>query len=115
MKKQWRCFFCDELFTDKAKAAQHFGAFEACEADEVACKLLPHQEKVLKYIRELETHVRKLQSQVHEDSHPLLASLYDLQGEMASREKTAEEKGYAKGVADMMKQGLCPEPQKHQI
>ncbi len=115
MKKQWRCFFCDELFTNKDKAAQHFGVFEACEADTPACKLLPHQEKVLKYVRELESKVRELMAERHDESHPLMESLFDLQSEMSSREKTAEEKGYAKGVADMMKQGLCPEPQKHQI
>lgn len=115
MKKQWRCFFCDEVFTSKDKAAQHFGAFDACEADEVACKLLPYQEKVLKYIRDLETHVRELQSQVHKDSHPLLASIYDIQHEMASRERIAEERRFAKGVADMKKQGLCVEPAKHEL
>lgn len=114
MKKQWRCFFCDELFTSRDKAALHFGAFEACEADEVACKLLPHQEKVLKYIRECERQIKQLTEERHDESHPLLEALRDLQYEMASREKTAEEKGYTKGVSDMMKQGLCPEPQKHQ-
>lgn len=105
MKKQWRCFFCDEVFTSKNKAAQHFGAFEACEADEIACKLLPHQEKVLKYIRDLESEVRTLTAERHEESHPLLASLYDIQHELASRERTAEERGFAKGVDAMKKQG----------
>lgn len=112
-KKQWRCYFCDEVFTSKDKAAQHFGVFEACEADEVACKLLPHQEKVLKYIRELESEVRTLMAERHDESHPLLASVYDIQHEMASRERTAEERGYTKGVADMHKQGFCVEPSKH--
>lgn len=113
MKKQWRCFFCDEVFTDRNKAAQHFGAFEACEADEVACKLLPYQEKVLKYIRDLENQVRELQAQVHTESHPLLEALYEVQHEAESRVSAANNKGYAKGVADMKSQGYCVEPAKH--
>lgn len=24
--KEWRCFFCDELFVDREKAAEHFGS-----------------------------------------------------------------------------------------
>lgn len=109
----WRCFFCDEVFKNREEAALHFGVFDACEADEVACKLVPNQQKVLKYIRELENQVRDLLAERHEDSHPLLDALFDAQNEVNSREKLAEEKGYAKGVADMIKQGYCVESSKH--
>lgn len=112
-RKQWRCFFCDEVFTDKDKAAQHFGAFEACEADEPACKLMPYQEKVLKYVRELESEVRRLMAAQHDETHPLLQTLYETQSEIDIRERKAEEKGYSKGVADMKAQGYCVEPAKH--
>lgn len=27
-KKKWRCFFCDEVFTDSKKAGEHFGSDE---------------------------------------------------------------------------------------
>ena len=34
--KQWRCFFCDEVFTSKSDARIHFGA-EGCTSDVPAC------------------------------------------------------------------------------
>lgn len=34
MRKQWRCFFCDEVFTRRKDAAEHFGRDDACEAEE---------------------------------------------------------------------------------
>jgi len=34
--KKWRCFFCDEVFTDRRSAWLHFGE-ENCESDPPAC------------------------------------------------------------------------------
>lgn len=112
-RKTWRCFFCDEVFIDKQDAAIHFGVFDACEADQTACQLMKHQVKVVEYIRCLESEVRDLQSQVHNETHPLLSAIYDIQHEVDSRERSAEERGYAKGVAEMKAQGYCVEPMKH--
>lgn len=39
--------------------------------------------------------------------------MWDLEATISSKVKEAEEKGYAKGVADMQKQGFCVEPSKH--
>lgn len=111
----WRCFFCDEVFKNRKSAAIHFGVFDSCEPDDVACKMLSKpQQTIMQYIRELENEVRSLQEQVHNETHPLLTAVFDAQDEMSSREKTAEERGYAKGVADMKTQGYCVEPAKHQ-
>lgn len=105
----WRCFFCNELFRSKEKAALHFGCFDSCEPDTTACKLLPHQEKVLEYIRGLEEEIRLYQS----ENAPMLQAMYALEADMRTKIKEAEEKGYAKGVSDMQKQGYCVEPAKH--
>lgn len=109
MKKQWRCFFCDEVFTSRDKAAQHFGVFEACEADEPACKLMQHQERFIQYVRGLEEEIRLYQ----DDNQPLQRAIWDLEATIADKVRTAEEQGYAKAVNDMQKQGYCPEPQRH--
>ena len=53
-RKQWRCFFCDEVFTRAKDAAEHFGVDEACEADVPACKIAAHEGHLVKYIRKLE-------------------------------------------------------------
>ena len=110
MRKQWRCFFCDEVFTNKEKAALHFGVFEACEVDEPACKLMQHQERFLEYVRGLEQEIRLYQ----DENAPLQKALWDVHHEIQTKVNEAEEKGYAKGVADMIKQGYCVEPNKHQ-
>lgn len=109
MKKQWRCYFCDEVFRSRDKAALHFGCFEACEVDEPACKLMQHQERFMEYVRGLEQEIRLYQ----DDNTPLQKAMWDLSDTMNSKVKEAEEKGYAKAVQDMMKQGYCVEPQKH--
>lgn len=106
----WRCFFCDEIFRSREKAALHFGAFDACEADEPACKLMQHQERFIEYVRGLEQEIRLYQ----DENTPLQKAMFDLQDEMHKRVTEAEEKGYAKGVADMQAQGYCVEPAKHQ-
>lgn len=107
-EKQWRCFFCDETFTNKEKAAEHFG-IALCEVDVPACKLFESQELILKYIRECENEIRQYQ----DGNKPLQRAIWAVQSEKDKAVKEAEEKGYAKGVADMQKQGYCVEPTKH--
>lgn len=107
--KEWRCFFCDEVFTTEKEAAEHFGCFDACEADTPACKLMQHQKQFIKYVRELENEVRQYQA----ENKPLQKAIWCLENEIYIKEKQAEERGYAKGVSDMKSQGYCVEPQKH--
>lgn len=109
-RKQWRCFFCDELFTDRREAAQHFGVFDACEADQVACKLMAHQKHVIDYIRKLEREVRQYMA----ENIPVVRAMYAVEFLSDQKAKDAEERGYNKGVHDMMARGMCPEPQKHE-
>jgi hypothetical protein len=36
-RKKWRCFHCDEVFTDERSAWGHFGDANSCESDIPAC------------------------------------------------------------------------------
>lgn len=108
-RKQWRCFFCDEVFTRSQDAAKHFGCDDACEVDIPACKLAAHEGHLLTYIRKLEN---KLRRYVTEDSD-IQRALMALESDMAEKVRMAEDRGYAKGVADMKAQGFCVEPGKH--
>lgn len=108
--KSWRCFFCDEVFTDPREAQVHFGAEEH---NTVACKIMPHQQKIMEYIRYLETTIRSYIADRHADSHPLLQSVWVLQAQMDQKVRAAEEQGFARGVQAMRAQGFCPEPEKH--
>lgn len=107
---EWRCFFCDEVFTRREDAAEHFGSFDAHDADEPACKLMRHQKEFMKYVRGLEEEIRLYQ----DENQPLQKAIQLVEYEMATKEREAEERGYNKGVQDMTKQGMCPEPEKHQ-
>jgi hypothetical protein len=109
--KEWRCFFCDDVFTDREAAALHFGCFDSCEPDVTACKLMAHQQHVLEYIRGLEEEVRLYQA----ENYPAIKAMYALEDDMRRAVKAAEEKGYARGVDDMRKQGFCVEPGKHNV
>lgn len=90
----WRCFHCDETFTDAAAAALHFGT---TQMQQPACQL---NIKWLRYVeRQLERY-RDEDTDLHRQMHA-----------MASRHQTElrqeEEKGYARGLRDGM--ALTPE------
>jgi hypothetical protein len=55
-EKAWRCFHCNEVFTDETEAREHFGAEMYRDA---ACRLPPGAD--IKHIRGLEARVADLQ------------------------------------------------------
>lgn len=90
-RKEWRCFHCEESFTDSDKAAEHFGKSmyqkPICQID------------AARY-REMEEYVRRA---ADEDTDALRQV-----GRLESDHRTAlireEEKGYARGMADIRKE-----------
>lgn len=96
-RKQWRCFFCDEVFTRRQDAAEHFGCDDACEADIPACRLTAHEGHLVHYIRKLENELRRYQT---EDSD-VMRSIMTLEADHRQALIRAEEDGYNKGVQDM--------------
>lgn len=90
----WRCFHCDETFTDAAEAALHFGT---TQAQQPACQL---NLKWLRYVeRQLERY-RDEDTDLHRQMHAM-ASWH--QTEL----RREEEKGYARGLRDGM--AMTPE------
>jgi len=84
---EWRCFHCDEVFTDHAAAMAHFGpslhSDPACTVDAVKLRDLEQQ---LERYREEDT-------DLHREIHRLRSKhLTELRKE--------EEKGYARGLRD---------------
>lgn len=108
-KKQWRCFFCDEVFKHYKDAAEHFGCDDACEADMPACKITAHEGHLVKYIRKLENELRRF---MDEDTE-LHRAIYTLEDDKRREVQAAEERGYNKAVQDMKAQGYCAEPAAH--
>lgn len=108
MRKQWRCFFCDQVFTRRQDAAEHFGAEQE---DSLACQITAHEGHLVHYIRDLEARLRR-----HDDeSTDVMRSIMTLEADTARKVRQAEEKGFARGVEDMKAQGYCADPQAHSI
>lgn len=93
-RKQWRCFFCDAVFTRRVDAVEHFGDDEGATA---ACQIKGHEHLLVAKIREQE---RVILSHLQE-TDPLLRAMETMQAEHAEALRRAEETGYARGVRDM--------------
>lgn len=83
----WRCFHCDEVFTDREQAALHFGTTQmqkpACQFDVAA-------------LRETEALMRRYQ----EEDTDLHRQIYGMQAKHNADLQRAEEQGYARGLKD---------------
>lgn len=85
--KEWRCFHCDEVFTDEAAAREHFGPSELCSP---GCHI-----GIAEYRRMEELH----RAHMAEDSD-MHRRLYALRAEHQTALRREEEKGYARGLQD---------------
>jgi hypothetical protein len=97
MRKQWRCFFCDEVFTRAVDAAEHFGAHQD---DTPACCLHNHEHHLVHYIRRLEGELARYRA---EDSD-VMRSICAMEADHRRALIRAEEEGYNRGVRDMADQ-----------
>lgn len=96
MKREWRCFHCDEVFTDKEAAADHFGVQIDGLADDCACKLNAKDGLILKMLREAQVDLRRY----HEEDTALIREVYKLGGDHVTNARQQEELGYARGLRD---------------
>lgn len=85
--KEWRCFHCDQLFTDYQNAHAHFGESERYEP---ICTMSPDA------IREMEA---ELESYREEDT-ALHRKIYAMEADHRAKLREEEEKGYARGLKD---------------
>ena len=88
MSKEWRCFHCDEVFTDSAAAEEHFGA-SMC--DDPACQI------DMTDVRAMENQLRQYRN---EDTE-LHRQIHSMQADHAVALRREEENGYAKGLRDL--------------
>jgi hypothetical protein len=86
----WRCFYCDETFTDRAAAELHFGPGGALRQDQPACRI-----NIAEY-RAMEEIVRRYA----DDDSDMHRAMYRMQSEHAVALRRAEEDGYARGLRD---------------
>lgn len=87
MSKKWRCFHCDEVFTNSKEASLHFG--ETASATPV-CQIGP------KELRDMQEELSRYRDE-DTDLHRQIANMQS-QHQIALRQ--AEESGYSKGLRD---------------
>lgn len=102
MRRKWRCFHCDEVFTSRRCAQEHFGADEMTLP---ACRIAAHHGHLVHYIRDLEAQLDRYRA---EDSD-VMRSIYTLEADHRQALIRAEEAGYHKGVQDMKALGFKAE------
>lgn len=96
--KIWRCFHCDEVFTDVKAARLHFGEDQDYEPGCIA--RVPDEERVLlEKIQELECELALF----YDEDGPKDRQMQVMASEHRGALVGAEEAGYDKGVRDMKK------------
>lgn len=95
-KQEWRCFHCDDIFTDREAAADHFGIQIDGLADEPGCKLNQTEGGILKMLREANAELAKYRQE--DDAQTRM--FYALGAEHTVALRREEEKGYARGLAN---------------
>lgn len=100
MRKQWRCFHCDEVFRSANEARIHFGggSFE-----DAGCVLKDYEDGLLGIIREQQAELERFRA---EDSD-LLRVIATMEADHLQALIRAEEEGYNKGIRDMQEQAQC--------
>lgn len=90
----WRCFHCDEMFTDWIAARNHFGYTP--EDGAPSCRTTRGEDSELYHMK------RRLESYQREDTE-LHRALHAKDAEMHTKVCQAEEQGYARGLEDTKK------------
>lgn len=93
--RSWRCFHCDQVFTDEASARAHFG---------VSQMDIPYCEMKAEDVREMESELERYRAEdtaLHRQIHAMQADHY-------TALKREEEKGYARGLRDARLEGIEP-------
>lgn len=90
----WRCFFCDELFTDPQAAANHFGCDHP--GNEPLCKLAQVDGGIAKVIADLASTLHGFQI----EDNASFREFYSLGADHARALIREEQRGYDRGLAD---------------
>lgn len=93
----WRCFHCDDVFTDRAAAAAHFGADEGRTP---ACQIKGSEGGLVRALREAEDECERVHTQLHAESADGLRALQNNLGRHRTALVAMEETGYERGIAD---------------
>lgn len=93
----WRCFHCDEVFTDERCARDHFGRDETCEP---ACKIKMGAERsLLTALRRAENDAADAWAAIHSESTDAAKAYHAQHARHQEQLRIAEELGFERGLA----------------
>lgn len=95
---EWRCFHCDDVFTNERWAREHFGIDQSATP---ACKIRGADGSLLGVIRAQEDELRRLRAELSEENSRLVHAMMAIQSERDRAVRDAEEEGYGRGVRGM--------------
>lgn len=94
----WRCFHCDEVFTDRTLACEHFGADEFADP---ACQIKMGAERsLLSALRHAEKDAADAWCAIQNETTDAAKAYYAQAGRHGEQLRATEELGYERGLAD---------------
>lgn len=94
---EWRCFHCDEAFTDRREAALHFGADEGKTP---ACQIKGSDRGLLRALRDAEAEADEAIQRMHDESTDAAKAYHRQRCRHTQALMAAEEAGYERGLSD---------------
>jgi plasmid stabilization system protein ParE len=95
---EWRCFHCDEVFTDRKLACEHFGADEMSEP---ACQIKAGAERsMVAALRRAEKDAADAWFAIQEETTEAAKAYRAQAGRHNEQLRATEELGYERGLAD---------------
>lgn len=101
-KHGWTCFHCNETFTDRWSALNHFGGDEGKIP---ACQIKSGERGLVETIRELESEVARAYAALHEENGDAVKAMHGMVARHQTALRQMEELGYERGLADGRKLG----------
>jgi hypothetical protein len=92
--REWRCFHCDEVFTDPKAAANHFGVDHL--GSETLCQMAQVDGGIARVIADLAEELDRYRREDNES----FREFYRLGAEHVVALRNEEQKGYDRGLAD---------------
>lgn len=96
-RKKWRCFHCDEVFTSRFKAQEHFGLDEYSTP---ACRISGAATGLITALREAEEAAADAIFKLHNESSEAAKAYWTMTARHSQALVRADELGYERGLRD---------------
>lgn len=93
----WRCFHCDEVFTDEHSARLHFGNDETAAP---ACQIKGSEHGLVEALREAENDAAEAWHMIHAETTDAAKAYYSQNSRHQRQMRAIEQVGYDRGIAD---------------